>query len=220
MATNFSFHSFDKVFFPYILCTENPSWEFWVNNTYDISDVVLYIKAPATHWSDGSKTTVNSTGFYEDIQATVYEVSTNYGRCYTIYFYRQMRPEEYYTLAFDLSQHEELLVYIHEKGNEIGLHWSFWPRTPAIVPLRRRDEVSATVQKNYFTSLKSVDHCEEDETYSLPDCVTKWAKNEYKHIFEKSNRTGIKSKQDFVHPFSCCSLSFFSSLSLSLSAII
>ncbi len=113
-------------------------------------------------------------------------------------------------------RHDELLLYFHERRGEMGLNWSFWPRSPAVLSIRRRDEVSVTVQTNYFkvgvadklcekdlvgkvfffhvflfeVLRSSVSPCEEDESYHLPDCVARWAKRAYRDIFERHNKTG------------------------------
>ncbi len=63
---------------------------------------------------------VDGTGLYPEVEVAVHEVSTAYGRCYTLYFDRLMRTDdEYYELVFNMSRHGKIRLYLHERHNEV-----------------------------------------------------------------------------------------------------
>ncbi len=165
-----------------------------MNETYDVGEVLAAITHPLTGWVQEKETRINRTGRHRDLRAEIHEMGTNYGRCYTLYFDWRMMSTDFYSLLFDLSAHERMLLYFHERGDEVGLNWGFWPRIPVTAEVRRGDVVTVTVTRNYFMALRSVSSCEESEDYSYPDCVMRWARDRYRELFKIRNGTGADLK--------------------------
>ncbi len=93
------------------------SW--WDNETYNVEDILTTILAPGP-FEGRPRVAVNGTGLYPEVEVAVHEVSTAYGRCYTLYFDRIMRTDdEYYELVFNMSRHGKIRLYLHERHNEV-----------------------------------------------------------------------------------------------------
>ncbi len=167
------------------------SW--WHNATYDIEDVLIGIRKPG-FWHDVNETIVKGTGHYHQLNASINEVSTNYGRCYSIYLNSPLKNEdEYYTFRFDMSYHDELQIFVHEKYAEVGLLWSFWPVEPHSFTLKDKGHVISVVQEDRYKPIKyEYVSCIDDKekSYSYPKCVRDWARQAFKDMFENNNRTG------------------------------
>ena len=61
------------------------------------------------------------TGYYPSLSTTVEEVSLNFGRCYSVYYEKEMSVDsDYFTVDVGLQGGQDrLLVYVHEK-------WVVW----------------------------------------------------------------------------------------------
>ncbi len=154
-----------------------------------MDDIISFIKHPGP-WHEVNKTELNGPGNYSEIRTIVSEVSTNYGRCYSFYLDWPMSGNDFYSFGFNMSKHDELILFIHQRQNEVGLNWGYWPVSPFSIVVKKKDEIMLTVQRNFFKTLKSLVHCEEDEDYSYPSCVMAWAKAEYGRMFKRYNKTG------------------------------
>ncbi len=134
--------------------------QWWRNSTFDLGDVLTSVEAPGW-FHERNRTSLN--GYSDDgdgdRSVTVREVSTNFGRCYTLSFPRPAPVSsagDYYSLHLDMSEvaGEGLVLYAHERGAEVGLHWGFWPVQPASVSVRKRDSWSLVAQRDTFARRK------------------------------------------------------------------
>ncbi len=163
---------------------------WWNNKTYGLTDFIHFIKRPSVHYHEDPETHVNVSGYYEDLKGSVIEVSTNYGRCYAFHFDWMMKSKDYYTFQLNMENHEELVFFLHERYNEIGLHWSFWPIVPVSMTIRKREGLTLDIKTNTFKSLSSLTSCTDEENYSYTECVTQWARQRYQDMFKEHNKTG------------------------------
>lgn len=105
-----------------------------------------------------------------------------------------MKSSNFYSFNLNMQSHDELILFFHERHNEIGLHWSFWPIKPNSLTIKTGDGITVTVKANQFKSLSSHISCTSEESYSYPECVTKWARKSYKEMFKSQNKTGKTAK--------------------------
>ena len=117
----------------------------------------------------------------------VLELWTPYGKCFVLYFDWQMVERDVYTVYLDMSDHQEILVNLHERHNEIGLNWMVWPVPAATVMVQRGQSYAIRCKENTFTPRASggVDGipCTKKEGYSYPKCLTEWAQRAYLGMF-------------------------------------
>ncbi len=78
--------------------------DWWSNETFSIGEVVKSISAPAP-WLRRRRVSITGPGPHPEADAAVREVSTGYGRCYSIYFEAEMAPRhDYYEIILDMSE--------------------------------------------------------------------------------------------------------------------
>ncbi len=78
--------------------------DWWLNETFSIGKVVKSISAPSP-WLQRRRVSVTGPGPHPEARAAVREVSTGYGRCYSIYFEAEMAPRhDYYEIILDMSE--------------------------------------------------------------------------------------------------------------------
>ncbi len=172
----------------------NPSKEDYVlwhhAHTYDLNETLIDVIAPFY----GEKVLVNGSDLvptkHDKLGITIREVAIFHGRCYTIDFDWKLKPREYFTLYFNLTvlDDKQMVLFFHERHNEIGLNYGYWPVKPLSVRLRPGDEASLYIKKEFCITHSGEEKCEKEEGYSYPKCVLDWARNSY----ENSNKTGEK----------------------------
>ncbi len=116
-----------------------------------------------------------------------------YGRCYSIYFDKALKTlQEFYGIRFNTTKVQEITLYVHEKDDEIGLLWSYWPIDPETFTVRENDQFIVTIQENTYTPRpqSSTIPCNIDDDYSYPKCVKDWIRRTYLNLFSKHNKTG------------------------------
>ncbi len=65
------------------------------------------------------------------------ELHTIYGRCYSVIFGEDLKSSsEYYTITFNMTHIEKLLIFAGEEYNDVGLFGGFFPITPTVISLR------------------------------------------------------------------------------------
>ncbi len=164
--------------------------DIWLNDTYQIDDIIEHIMAPGP-FETSPRIVLNQTGWYADTNVTLLEVSTVYGRCYAIHFsaYTLTSHNDFFTLKFNMSRHEELFLYFHEDYDEIGLNWGYYPILPIQIIIGRRRHYTVSVRTNLFKPYNNKG-CLKTDDYSYPECVVKWARKRYVEMFKENNRTG------------------------------
>ncbi len=155
---------------------------------------MVFAKRPGPEWDRIPETTLNRTGYYPELNSTVHEISTVYGRCYSLHFHYDITDEtEYFSIKFDMSQHQELLLYFHEDYNEVGLHWGFWPVKPTQLVLGKNVWYTVTSRRDKFKPIvDDGEKCEEEEEYSYQKCVVDWSRRTFKRMFENANISGYR----------------------------
>ncbi len=168
--------------------------DLWLNETYELYEVLEYLKAPGA-WHSSPVAVLNQTGWYENVNVTMHEVSTEYGRCYAIHFsdYIVTAESQFFTLKLNMSRHKELFLYIHEDYDEIGQNWGFYPILPTQVVIARQGHYTISAQNNVFQPFNNKG-CRSNDDYSFPMCVVKWARKRFIEMFTESNRTGEYTK--------------------------
>ncbi len=165
---------------------------WWLNETYNIDDVIQNIRKPGP-WRDTNATTINRTGYYDDLNLDIKTVESPYGRCYSLYFHNSLSSEDqFYGITINTTQVPEMTFYIHEKFNEVGLLWSYWPIDPETITVKEKDQFIVEIQKNTYTprDSNSIISCKSEDNYSYPDCVTRWIRRKYLETFVQNNKTG------------------------------
>ncbi len=166
--------------------------DLWLSDTYDVGEILECLQAPGP-WQSSPCVAMNHTGFYEGLNVTVHEVSSGYGRCYAIHFssYLLTNNNMFFSIKFNMSQHRELFVYIHEDYNEVGQHWGYYPILPIQAIIARNAHYTFSVKKNQFRPFDN-GGCRKEEDYSYPECVVTWTRRRYVEVFEENNKTGRK----------------------------
>ena len=172
--------SYDSLYDPFNITGDDPTEEtlisFWNNSTYAIDEIFHGLKM----WSSGIEVALErekiKLGFIPEINATINEVSTVYGRCYTIQSHVKFASASYLKLFINMSSREKVLLYFHEEYAEIGLFFLYWP-----VSVSSRTIIKDTNSDNLLklTVNKKIKNCISDEEYSKPKCVFNWAKQAY-----------------------------------------
>ncbi len=123
-------------------------------------------------------------------------MSTVYGRCFAIHFDWVIDASgQYFSVKFNMSSHPELFIYVHERHDEVGLHWGFWPINPIQHVIHGNADYTFKLRKNLFRPLDN-DGCVAEEEYSYPECVVRWARNKFVNMFQEEggdNATGVSS---------------------------
>ncbi len=179
-------------FYVYVgTATEEDIQSWWRNMTFDFHEIlpsIAYPGYPDTIVFPDSPVP-GTFNLSQGARVTIKEVSTFEGRCYTIDFDTKLRHEEYFTLNFNLSQsYGRLVVFAHEKHNEVGLHDGYWPVKPLAIPLREHDEASIIFHRSYIAKLDEK-MCVTSESYSYPRCVLDWSRQQYSRLGDY-NTTG------------------------------
>ncbi len=165
---------------------------WWNNETYDVADVIKSVRASGP-WRKTNGTIIDKPGYYRDVNLTIKPVPSAYGRCYSMYFHTTLKSShEYYGVTVNTDIFPEITFYLHEKHNEIGLLWSYWPISPVTFSVKAKDQLIVTVQKDTHTptSTYSTFACTNDYNHSYPKCVTERIRKAYIDMFTKHNKTG------------------------------
>ncbi len=165
--------------------------EWWYHETYNIQDVVHSIKKPGP-WFLTDETLIDRTGYYDELNVIIKTVHSAHGRCYSIYFNDTLKSEhEFYSLRVKLVLVPEITFYVHERYNEVGAIFSYWPLDPITFTVKAAEQHTVTFQNDYYTPRIAQDMppCIKDDIYSYPRCVTEWAKKKYIDAFVEQNVT-------------------------------
>ncbi len=166
--------------------------DWWYNETYEAGDVLYGIRKPGL-WYQTDETIISTAGYYDSLNVSIKTVHTAYGRCFSVYFDDFMVSNvDYYTLNFSLAEISEMTLYVHEKHNEVGLLWSFWPIDPIAFNIKKKQQMQLIIQKNTFIPRISQTEsaCNNEESYSYPKCVTDWLRKKYLNLFAEHSKTG------------------------------
>ncbi len=144
---------------------------------------------------------ITDIGEISNLKLTITEVSIDYGRCYTLNIRWQMKHKDYFTLFFNLSIPQKMVIFIHEEFNEMGLNYGFWPTKPVSFTIKRGEVINAVFKRRFhiYKYMNENLECSKEKTYSYPKCALNWARESYKNLWNGS-QTG---KLAFIN-WQCC----------------
>ena len=169
--------SYDTIYDPFDIINENATEKdvlsFWHNSTYSINDIVPRVKK----WElSGSVETAVKVGFNPEINATIHEVSTVYGRCYSFHFHSNFSASDYVSLHINFAHREYLHLLFHEPFAEIGHNFNYWATS---VASRRMNRNKWSDTSLHLTVRKRIHNCVPDIDYNRPKCIFEWAEKAY-----------------------------------------
>ncbi len=163
---------------------------WWKNQTYNVEEVLSWIDSPVSPSGGYETAYLDGTGHISSIGTDVLEVSTDFGRCYTVDVRWDMKYKDYFGFNFALAPSDEgLVIYVHEKYDEVGLHYGFWPIKPAAFRIFPRDVFTVVIKKSYhiYKHNDKEFNCKEEQDYSYPKCVYEWARSRFASLWNETS---------------------------------
>ncbi len=160
--------------------------------TFDFTEVIPNIAYPdyANHIITAD-TNFPGTIKHININVTIKEVSTSHGRCYTIDFDCELRQKEYITLYINVpASSGKMVIFAHERHNEIGIDFGNWPIKPMTLVLQPGDLSSLIFHKSHIAK-RQESQCARSNGYSYPRCIQNWAKWSYRYLGLGENMTSM-----------------------------
>jgi hypothetical protein len=157
--------------------TESDMMEFWTNLTYQAKDAIILLRS-STRGGNYTDIKLNEieAGFHSVINTTIVQVSTVFGKCYSLHFHSKYPTTVPIRIDFNMINRPTMDLLIHEPHAEIGLFFNYWP-TPV---LSRKVTANIDIDLSLkFTVRKELSNCEPGEDYSLPKCVYEWSQKAY-----------------------------------------
>ncbi len=175
----------------------------WTNErTFELESFVssMHHMSVATQHDDTKKffTTFNISANLPDSPFT--QFYTWLGRCYVLQFDFLLHPPSFIGIYFNLTEVGRLAINAHNRYNEIGHNYGYWPIKPTTFVLDKQDvqvyleytKVIEVHKRNEGTK-----ECLEQDGYDHSKCVTDWARTKFKAMWKKEGTVFLQKINSF-----------------------
>ena len=120
-------------------------------------------------------------GYDDKLNMTLTDISTLYGRCYSIKFWGELTARDYIAITLSWNYSQDILMYIHEDYNQMGLNTNRWPVSAMSIDLIQGVMMDVYLRREKFRYLPNKENapCVDDVTYNQAKCVYHWMQKAY-----------------------------------------